>query len=1783
MKRVNAKKGFYKMTQKKPFSQTLKVLLALTCGLAPFANAQQNADYAADPALTQPVELSPKVMLSMSVDHQLFIKAYNDFDDLDGDGKADVTYTNTYRYVGYFDNDKCYQYADGVFSLAGDANEQAYCVGDVADAWSGNFLNWATMTRIDLVRHVLYGGYRSTDTADQTILERSYLPQDGHSFAKHYTGSDINDLVGTLPANVLNGCSSTVPGQCDGITFCNTSRPPEDTVRSQDINTETSPPLLRVIAGDYSLWASGERFQCLAVSEHEGGNPGDNGDTGNAQAITGIPAFSSSPATTQGIWNFFVRVEVCTDNSGAHSCKKYPGSTNYKPTGLLHEYGETGEVEFGLITGSYFSNKDGGALRSNIRNFSEEVNDGSDDEETNDGTFKYRDDPDGAYLIGNLDSFRIVDYVFGGGANSGTYFNPGQAGHCPYGLTEFDNGDCRNWGNPFSEILADSYRYFSGTPGPLTDDADGETGFLPGLTVDDWPLQEVAEEEFACSRLSVLGFNASVTSYDDNLFYNGATSISVNELLSRATDNNSQTIAQLTDHVGAAAGFGELPAGDYFVGNAGELSDDECSAKTISDGALSTVRGVCPEGPRLGGSYLSAGMAHYFNSFAETPISTYGVTMAGNKPNITLRISDTQTLTIIPACMSNDLGRCALVSFRAIGEPVAENGTFSGKYFVSWEDSEQGGDYDSDLLGVLEYEYASGSLSIETTVFYESTGDKMDFGYIVSGTQTAADGAYYPSFVASNGGTSSAGAPTQWCLDNGVNDDPTPSPSCSSANHQDDATRTVQTVTFSVSTGTESTAGKFLEEPLYYASKWGSFIDRPGGVPGQPDSIQEWKIGSDEDGYDEMRGYTAVSDPAELTVKMQQIFKSLIDQPPVATSTGVSLSSATGVGLLVNSLYYPEKKSIANEDVTVSWVGSLNGLLRGRDGYTREDANGNGYVDSADPVISFVKENGIVTATRYTPDNDGFYTPAQTDIPLGSVNYLWDVESQLRSLSQDDLPTQRAYDEPANTSRHILTGVKADGADQVTQLTDFVATDEALAVFGDKLGVGAGVREKLVNFIRGVEGLDGMRSRTLDGVKYLLGDTVNSTPLVVGPPDEFYDLTRDDASYAKFRKKYEDRRNVVYVGANDGMLHAFNAGFEHPKQVGYHVGYDSQGVTQHPLGSELWSYVPYNLLPHLQWLGSPEYKHVFYMDGDLQSFDVNIFGEQSAETYPGGWGTILVAGMRLGGGEITVGGETFRSAYVIFDITDPEVPPKLLAEVTAKDLGYTTSNVQLMVHRNVRAANLYASGEAEDYTSGDSISFDDKSIFQLNDDSFNQLAEFIKQQNEGVEGLPELLLSEREESLINSAAARLSRSNNDWYLVFGSGPTSHTLAISGQPAKLFYLQLNDLPEVDDTPLLQEVAFSPDLDPAVTEAFVGGITIADWEEDFIHDDIYFGLVENSTIPAEGETPEQKVNGRLMHARIDFSEEGLVVLPPTQVLIGQGSTDFAFSSEPYTVIDKSRQRWLYAGTGRFYVAADTSVDEPNAYMGIRLGPIYDEEDRDEPIALDELANVSEVQIRVSGEDYLLSGGEDLGELTDIPALRKLIAGTTAEQEPSGYKGWLRYLESETELISDRSAFATESLFVNTYDPLAALGDNSGNLFGCDSLGFGRSYTYALDMYSGLPQLGYARLGEADGGFSLVIVYISTYGGYVAAPTVISGTSVAGGKGPGVTIASNDGTGGGGKPPCNPALEDCPCDPATDSCDAPPTVGDLPPTRQSWREISLEHVNVEGAINDIIDPPL
>ena len=382
------------------------------------------------PFLTE-VKGAPMIMINMSRDHQLFSKAYNEYSDLNGDGIVETQYLHSYEYYGYFDNQRCYTYdtTNNRYVPSRKVDATGYCnyTGGNSE-WAGNFMNWATMTRLDVVRRILYGGFRSTDDSivsgiSLTVLERANLTHDAHAFAKYYIAADISKLT---------------PFNKPEITICNSSL------------SATGRPRIYVADGNYSLWGANERWQCHWSEDKAASN-------GNDPAQSGLNAASSNPSKVSnglGFGNdygtFIARIEVCktglpggftSDENGR--CKLYPLG-NYKPVGLLQKFGEKNEAAFGLMTGSYDNNVSGGLLRKNVASFTDEV-------DIDDGQFKNFNG-----IVGTLNKLKLYGYDYG----DGSYLSDGAG--CNYQQIGLVNGQCASWGNPIGEIYQESLRYFSG-------------------------------------------------------------------------------------------------------------------------------------------------------------------------------------------------------------------------------------------------------------------------------------------------------------------------------------------------------------------------------------------------------------------------------------------------------------------------------------------------------------------------------------------------------------------------------------------------------------------------------------------------------------------------------------------------------------------------------------------------------------------------------------------------------------------------------------------------------------------------------------------------------------------------------------------------------------------------------------------------------------------------------------------------------------------------------------------------------------------------------------------------------------------------------------------------------------------------------------------------------------------------------------------------------------------------------------------------------------------------
>jgi type IV pilus assembly protein PilY1 len=171
-------------------------------------------------------------------------------------------------------------------------------------------------------------------------------------------------------------------------------------------------------------------------------------------------------------------------------------------------------------------------------------------------------------------------------------------------------------------------------------------------------------------------------------------------------------------------------------------------------------------------------------------------------------------------------------------------------------------------------------------------------------------------------------------------------------------------------------------------------------------------------------------------------------------------------------------------------------------------------------------------------------------------------------------------------------------------------------------------------------GLGGERLRYLRGVTTnpafrdrqgaLIAPIANTEPRIVQAPRSGH-LSE---SYRAFRDAKKSRTPIVYVGANDGMMHGI----------------------QTKDGKVALSYVPRGVYPNLPEYTDPSYTNKMFVDGPLISGDIQVGST---------WKTVLVGGLGAGGLGLFVLDITDPSEFqqanaaslVMFDVTAPAVPP----------------------------------------------------------------------------------------------------------------------------------------------------------------------------------------------------------------------------------------------------------------------------------------------------------------------------------------------------------------------------------------------------------------------------------------------------------------------------------------------------------------------------------------------
>ncbi|HEY3198291.1 MAG TPA: hypothetical protein VGJ57_09775 [Nitrospirales bacterium] len=811
---------------------------------------------------------------------------------------------------------------------------------------------------------------------------------------------------------------------------------------------------------------------------------------------------------------------------------------------------------------------------------------------------------------------------------------------------------------------------------------------------------------------------------------------------------------------------------------------------------------------------------------------------------------------------------------------------------------------------------------------------------------------------------------------------------------------------------------------LKQTAKLGGYVEQD-AIPNGPDKLSEWaRFGrTDVGGSLIPDNYYEAQNADDLQDQLLAVFAAIGSKVASGSAVGMMTTSTTGEGAQYQAYFFP---TVANGLNEVKWVGYLQSLWSDAFGNLREDHSAPScmgppdfkLIVAHDCIVKIRYDSGLnlVKVDRYITNAAGTAVSSVMTVALSDIQPLWEAGRELAVMGDpgDNCPAHTG----GVTCRRILTWIDVNNGGNVgpsvREFNEFTAQgnvggksrledicpylDGSLVLDcnsadgGDQAAALAEAK-KIINFVRGRQ-VAGLRDRMLcvldcatvapQNFVWKLGDIINSAPTVVGAPAERYDVLYGDIGYSKFFQMYKDRRQVTYVGSNDGMLHAFNSGYfflgddpltgtllapmieqasfnRTPKKLNSTRtaliacgSLPCDAATGDPtytptriggaapvLGAELWSFIPQDLLPQLKFLTSPSYDHLYFVDSKPKITDVRIFCGDAlspakcingqAAAHPGGWGTILIGGFRYGG---------------------------------------SCSNCIVKGKPRTVIADFNYNGTTDDRGNGAAGDNSDTRVF---------LSSYFVLDITNPEKDPVLLWVFRDKDLgFTTAAPGILRMNpftdqktlatsEKWYVVFGTGPTGHD-GSSSQTGKLFAMDLVLGPrysQINDT----TTGACSDISPCVTVdvglsnqsvrvfstgqagSSMGDVITTDIDLDFKHDAVYAGTSYCNAVvtsPCSASGPAWKgAMYRLTtnHGDPDTDQWGDSVGHGPTILVNDLTTApgispcraLACSMGPITSAaeissDELHNIWVFFGTGRYITNSDKTNADQQYFVGV-----------------------------------------------------------------------------------------------------------------------------------------------------------------------------------------------------------------------------------------------------------
>jgi type IV pilus assembly protein PilY1 len=318
----------------------------------------------------------------------------------------------------------------------------------------------------------------------------------------------------------------------------------------------------------------------------------------------------------------------------------------------------------------------------------------------------------------------------------------------------------------------------------------------------------------------------------------------------------------------------------------------------------------------------------------------------------------------------------------------------------------------------------------------------------------------------------------------------------------------------------------------------------------------------------------------------------------------------------------------------------------------------------SNPNIS-TGDNYIFSSNFVTQDWYGRLIRQQLDLNTAALSSVidWEAGGMLATNTARNI-----YTYSNSSSNHLQAfnaanfGSNANFATaHISSLTQFCTTGTSCLTAAQQT---AAAGANLVSYLAGDRTNEGYPA---DPAKYyrqrveLLGDIVDSQAAYVKSPLLLY----SDPGYAAFVTAKANRQSMIYVGANDGMLHAFYANTDMMDNVsGDVVTTGGVGVAG---GQEAWAYIPTAVMPNLYQLADISYAslHRYFVDGSPVATDI-CPTTPALDCTGTTWKTILVEGLNGGG-----------NSFFAMDVTNPAAPI-VLWEFTNTNLGYSYGNPQVV-------------------------------------------------------------------------------------------------------------------------------------------------------------------------------------------------------------------------------------------------------------------------------------------------------------------------------------------------------------------------------------------------------------------------------------------------------------------------------------------------------------------------